>query len=119
MTSSAIEIDLRKPNAYPTPTSRPVKGPYTKPNPWSYFFVEVAAEAREQKLDEIMVGYTYDIHAWSSDLAKRMVSSRYLMILKVNSNSGGRDIYKKSGKSPKNEVSPWKKDAIEMSMRAF
>lgn len=85
----AIEIDLRKPPTGATSRKR------TGSDPWSYFFVEVTADAQEQKLAEFMVGYCYNIHIWSSDLSKRMVSSRYLMILKVKSNTGARDLYKK------------------------
>jgi len=67
--------------------------PYT--SPISYLFVEVTRQAIENKLDEYAVGYTRDIHNWCSDPTKRLLTSRYVYILKVNAALGAKDIYKK------------------------
>lgn len=61
----------------------------------SYVFVEICAEALESKRDEFMIGYCRDIHVWASDLAKRMVSSRYLLLLRCEKATAARVLYLK------------------------
>lgn len=100
--SSSISIDvgdLRPSSSKRRASHRPeysyAQGTFFPKADKSYFFVEISGDAIEEKLDEYVVGYTRNIHNWSTNPSRRQITSRYLLILKTDSDGGGRELWER------------------------
>jgi hypothetical protein len=91
--SSSISVDLIPSPRKAKEASSFARGSIYRQPDKSYFFIEKTGEAIEEKLEEYIVGYTYNIHTWASNPSKRKITSRYLLILKTDLKDGGRQIW--------------------------